>query len=99
MSNKRPNCLKPMLKKAEFAAFAQSINEAVAWNPCGSEMFIFYLTSFIIPPISGLIMVHSISISLLSVYSFPVLSSLCFSSFFIPFSSLVSVLLMSVSSS
>jgi hypothetical protein len=59
LSNKRPACLRPMLKKKEYQDFVQKINEAVSWNHWGTEMIIFYITSFIIPPIAALIMVRN----------------------------------------
>ena len=60
LSNKRPACLRPMLKKKEYQDFVQKINEAVSWNHWGTEMIIFYVTSFFIPPITALIMVSSL---------------------------------------
>lgn len=63
LSNKRPNCLKPMIKKREYQEFAAMINNAMSWNHYGSEMFMFYLISFLLPPFGGLVMVRFLTVS------------------------------------
>ncbi len=47
-----------MIKKREYQEFAAMINNAMSWNHYGSEMFMFYLISFLLPPFGGLVMVR-----------------------------------------
>ena len=58
MSTVRPNCLRPMLSRSAYREFALQINSLVSWEQFGYEMMLFYIVTFIAPPMSALFMVR-----------------------------------------
>lgn len=53
----RPPCMRPMLRRAEYKAFAEKINKRVEWKPYGIEMMTFYIVAIVVPPLAAFLMV------------------------------------------
>ncbi len=54
----RPVCLRPMLLRKEYRAFAEDINRSMAWSPWAADMLFFYAMTLVAPPLSAAVMVR-----------------------------------------
>lgn len=54
----RPVCLRPILLREEYKAFAEEINEKLKWPSFGYEVILFYLLRIVIPPMAPGFMVR-----------------------------------------
>jgi hypothetical protein len=68
-----PTSLKNCILKAEYQAFARTVNESIRWNSLGFEAILYTLICLIFPPYSEYWMVPSpVSSSRLTVPRFAV---------------------------
>lgn len=51
--------MRPMLRRAEYRAFAEKINKRMEWKPYGIEMLTFYAVAIIAPPLAAFLMVSN----------------------------------------
>lgn len=56
LPTKRPNCLKPTLRKAEYHKFVEEVNALLAWSTFSFDMMLYYLTLLITPPFAAYVM-------------------------------------------
>lgn len=54
----RPACLRPMLRRKEFAQLADKINNAMGWQIFGLELLTYALVTLVTPPFAAHIMVR-----------------------------------------
>ncbi len=55
----RPVCLRPMLLRKEYRAFAEDINNLMAWSPLSLEALCCSAARFVIPPMAAVVMVST----------------------------------------